>query len=92
MCLQCLPKKFCSLYADAIPQHVNIVQRNGDEIVMEFERDGGLLIGMKQLFERYDCSNGCVLAFQYNGGDNFWVHVIISGFEVFGGTNLLKSL
>lgn len=69
-----------------IPQYVNLVQRNGDEIVMEFKKDEGLFIGMKQLFQRYNCKKGCVLAFQYNGLDNFWVHVITSAFEVFGGT------
>lgn len=40
----------------------------------------------------FDYSKGCILAFQYNGGDNlnggdnFWLHVITSGYELFRGT------
>lgn len=66
--------------------------RSGDEIDMQFSRDVGVFVGMKKLFERFDCSRGCVLAFQFNGGDNFFVHVITSSYEIYGGSKILCKL
>lgn len=82
---QSLPPMFSQKYGNNISANVTLVLRNGEELNIEFRKELGVFVGMKQLFQRFDCSTGCVLAFQYNGCDNFWVHVITSGFEVYGG-------
>lgn len=39
----------------------------------------------------YDCRSGSILVFQYNGGDNFWAHVMSSGIEDDGGSNIVNT-
>lgn len=63
--------------------------RNGDEFDLEFKKDIGVFVGMKKVLERFDCRNGCILAFQFNGGNNFFLHVMTSSYEVYGGITFL---
>lgn len=69
---------------------MTVVLRNRDEIDLQFGKDLGVFVGKRKLLERFDCKRGCILAFQFNGGHNFFVHVITSSYEIYGGTfNLL---
>lgn len=74
--LQRLPVTFCSVYGEAIPEDVTLVIRTGEDIPVGFEKEKGVFLGMKQVFKRFMCVSLCKMFFQYNGGDNFWVHVI----------------
>lgn len=68
---------FCQKYAKAIPNHVVLQLRTGEEIDVKFKRSPGKFSGMSIMFFRHiDCKKGVILVFQYNGGNNFWVHVI----------------
>lgn len=87
MFLKVLPEPFIAQYGEIIPETVAVLLRNGDVVKLQYVIDEGMLIGMSQIFERFNCSNGCMLLVDYNGGDNFSFHIVLHGVEEYAGIN-----
>lgn len=89
--LKALPVPFNLQYGQCIPQNVNIVLRNGDVLKLQYSKDKETFTGMVQIFERFDCRNGCIIVIDYNGADKFSLHIIVNGIEEYGGIFILFS-
>lgn len=54
---------------------------------VQFKKKSGCFVGMKKLYDKFGVQKGCIILFQYNGGDNMSAHVIGlgSGTEIDAG-------
>lgn len=74
--VQEVPRVYCRLYANVLPNTFRLKVRTGYQFSVDFDKDRQKIGGMSLFYKHFDLKGGKSLVFEYCGGYNFKVSIL----------------